>query len=47
MSQSFHDHFSDVAKRYADFRPRYPAALFDYLATLVPRHLLATGRNPP
>ena len=37
MSQSFHDHFSDVAKRYADFRPHYPAALFDYLATLVPR----------
>ena len=37
MTQSFHDHFSDVAKRYADFRPHYPAALFDYLATLVPR----------
>jgi ubiquinone/menaquinone biosynthesis C-methylase UbiE len=33
---SFHDHFSSVAGRYADFRPRYPAALFDYLATLVP-----------
>ena len=33
----FHDHFSIVAKRYADFRPHYPAALFDYLATLVPR----------
>ena len=37
MSQPFHDHFSEVAKRYADFRPHYPAALFDYLATLVPR----------
>ena len=37
MSQSFHDHFSDVAKRYADFRPHYPAALFDYLTTLAPR----------
>jgi len=37
MSQSFHDHFSNVAKRYADFRPHYPAALFDYLATLVSR----------
>ena len=37
MSQSFHDHFSGVANRYADFRPHYPAALFDYLATLVPR----------
>lgn len=33
----FHDHFSGVANRYADFRPRYPAALFDYLATQVPR----------
>lgn len=37
MSQSFHDHFSGVANRYADFRPHYPAALFDYLATVVSR----------
>jgi len=37
MSQTFHDHFSEVAKRYADFRPHYPAELFDHLATLVPR----------
>jgi ubiquinone/menaquinone biosynthesis C-methylase UbiE len=37
MSQAFHDHFSGVANRYADFRPHYPAALFDYLATLVPQ----------
>ena len=37
MSQAFHDHFSGVANRYADFRPHYPAALFDYLATIVPR----------
>lgn len=36
MSQKFHDHFSGVASRYADFRPHYPAALFDYLATLSP-----------
>src|SRR5688572_24279689 len=36
MSLSFPDHFSSVAARYADFRPRYPAELFDYLATLVP-----------
>lgn len=36
MSQPFQDHFSSVANRYADFRPRYPSALFDYLATLVP-----------
>jgi len=40
MSRPFHDHFSDVAVRYADFRPRYPAALFDYLTTLVPRDSL-------
>src|SRR5678809_1112785 len=37
MAQTFHDHFSGVANRYADFRPHYPAALFDYLATLAPR----------
>lgn len=38
MSQLFHDHFSGVANRYADFRPHYPAELFDYLATLAPHH---------
>ena len=37
IGQAFHDHFSHVAQRYADFRPHYPSALFDYLATLVPR----------
>lgn len=37
MSSAFPDHFSAVAARYADFRPHYPAELFDYLATLVPR----------
>src|ERR1700747_1039118 len=36
MSHSFSDHFSKVAQRYADFRPRYPPELFDYLTTLVP-----------
>jgi hypothetical protein len=36
----FRDHFSSVASRYADFRPHYPAELFDYLATLVPRSSL-------
>jgi len=40
MNQLFPDHFSSVADRYAEFRPRYPAALFDYLATLVPRSSL-------
>lgn len=33
---AFHDHFSGVARGYASFRPRYPAALFDYLAALAP-----------
>jgi SAM-dependent methyltransferase len=28
----FKDHFSRLASTYASFRPRYPAALFDYLA---------------
>src|SRR5437868_15157703 len=37
MSQTFHDHFSSVANRYADFRPHYPAELFDYFATLTSR----------
>jgi ubiquinone/menaquinone biosynthesis C-methylase UbiE len=36
MKQPFHDHFSAVANRYADFRPHYPPELFNYLATLVP-----------
>lgn len=36
MNQKFHDHFSGVAAKYADFRPHYPAALFDYLASLAP-----------
>jgi ubiquinone/menaquinone biosynthesis C-methylase UbiE len=36
MSNSFSDHFSSFASRYADFRPHYPNALFDYLASLAP-----------
>lgn len=35
MEDGFHDHFSTLAERYAGFRPQYPAALFDHLATLV------------
>jgi ubiquinone/menaquinone biosynthesis C-methylase UbiE len=41
VSESFKDHFSAVAKSYADFRPRYPAELFDYLAGLAPDPSLA------
>jgi len=37
LSHTFHDYFSGVANRYADFRPHYPAKVFDYLATLVPQ----------
>src|ERR1043166_2031069 len=40
MGPAFHDHFSEVSARYANFRPRYPADLFDYLATLVSRDSL-------
>src|ERR1043165_1535181 len=40
MNANFHDHFSGVAKRYSDFRPRYPVALFNYLATLASRDAL-------
>jgi len=36
----FNDHFSIVARQYADFRPHYPAALFDFLATLAPGNSL-------
>ena len=38
MGQKFHDHFSGVAAKYADFRPHYPATLFDHLATLAPKN---------
>lgn len=33
MSSSFRDHFSPIASGYADSRPGYPAALFDWLAS--------------
>ena len=38
---SFRDHFSTVAAGYAASRPRYPDALFEWLASLAPRHELA------
>ncbi len=37
----FKDHFSDRAAAYAAFRPRYPAALFDWLAEQAPGRGLA------
>ena len=37
---SFSDHFSAIAASYASYRPRYPAALFAWLAGIAPdRHL--------
>ncbi len=38
MKSAFHDHFSAVSDTYAQYRPHYPQALFDYLASLTPRH---------
>jgi ubiquinone/menaquinone biosynthesis C-methylase UbiE len=40
-ASGFKDHFSGHAADYAAFRPGYPAALFDYLATLPRRRDLA------
>lgn len=37
----FKDHFSKKAAAYAAFRPRYPAALFAFLASHAPRRVLA------
>ena len=37
----FKDHFSGQAVEYAKFRPRYPDKLFEYLASISPRHELA------
>ncbi len=35
-SMGFKDHFSSVAASYSSHRPRYPAVLFEYLASLAP-----------
>jgi SAM-dependent methyltransferase len=32
----FHDHFSAVAAQYAQARPEYPPALFDWIASIAP-----------
>ncbi len=36
MSATFKDHFSQVADAYAQWRPGYPASLFDTIASVVP-----------
>ena len=33
---AFRDHFSAVAAQYAQARPEYPPALFDWIASVVP-----------
>lgn len=33
---SFRDHFSRQATEYAQFRPQYPGALFDFIASVAP-----------
>ncbi|MGH7898567.1 MAG: class I SAM-dependent methyltransferase, partial [Candidatus Binatia bacterium] len=38
---SFADHFSQNSSGYAEFRPRYPATLFDFLAGVSPGRRLA------
>ena len=38
---TFADHFSAVAARYAQYRPRYPQALVDALAARCPAHAVA------
>lgn len=37
----FKDHFSRQSAAYAKYRPHYPAALFDYVASLAPARQLA------
>jgi len=37
----FRDYFSSQAKDYAQHRPHYPAAMFEYLASLAPSNELA------
>ena len=38
---TFKDHFSRLAAQYAQFRPKYPGALFDLLARVGPAHSTA------
>jgi ubiquinone/menaquinone biosynthesis C-methylase UbiE len=40
-ARPFSDHFAPVADTYAAHRPRYPAALFDWLASQAPGRRLA------
>lgn len=37
----FEDHFSGISRKYNRYRPKYPSALFEYLASLTHGHDLA------
>lgn len=41
MTSSFKDHFSNLAKTYATYRPQYPAELYTWLAKISPSTALA------
>jgi SAM-dependent methyltransferase len=41
VARAFADHFSAVAADYADARPEYPPALFDWIAGIAPAPALA------
>ncbi len=41
MDSTFKDHFSAKSDTYARFRPKYPASLYAYLASISPHHELA------
>ena len=41
MSKLFKDHFSENTKDYAEFRPTYPTALFEYLSDISPEKKIA------
>ena len=45
-ASQFKDHFSGHADGYGAYRPTYPAALFEYLATM-PRATTSPGTAPP
>ena len=38
---AFKDHFSRQAADYAEFRPRYPREMFEYLGTITPTRDIA------
>jgi len=38
---TFKDHFSTRAAQYAEYRPHYPAALFDFVASLPQKQRIA------